>query len=222
MENKNITIQITDKYGDNLSDGLTNRRNNKDERPKGFVKIYEVNNDGKKELVGKHNLVVYQGREWLVSRAFNVINENIEPQPEEFIGWFGVGNGGCPIGDPMNPTSPSNTNTDLSNPVMINTSDGHCGDYRITPDEGYYKHPLDEILFERDPDNYNYWLIIKVSTTLGSSDANTYYINEAGLYTAESSDGMYSGPFHLYARVTFPSIMKTNARQLMFVWYVFF
>lgn len=229
MEEKTVEIKITDRYGENLSDGLDRKKRSKpDERPKGYVEIYEVSNDGKKELVGKNNLVVYLGREWLVSRAFNSVNSYITPQPDEFITWFGVGDGGCPISDPMDPVSPANTNTDLDNSVMINSTDMHCADYRDPdPDEhpeykGYYKHPFDEVTFEQDSDNYNRWLLMRVTTTLGASDANTYYINEAGLFTASSENGGYAGPFHLYARVTFPSIMKTNARQLMFVWYVFF
>lgn len=229
MEEKNMEIKITDRYGDNLSDSCFTRKKAKDvdDRPKGFVEIYEVDNNGNKQLVGKNNLVVYMGREWLVSRAFNKTNSFITPKPAEFITWFGVGDGGCPIADPMNPTSPANTNTDLSNSVMINSLDAHCADYRDPDPEhpeykGYYKHPFDEVSFEQDTDNYNHWLIMKITTTLGGSDANTFYVNEAGLFTAENEMGGSTGPFHLYARVTFPSIMKTNARQLMFVWYVFF
>jgi hypothetical protein len=102
---------------------------------------------------------------------------------------------------------------------MINAADSECADYRLVPDIGYYKHPFNPIIeFEQDGDNYNYWLIAKISTTLSADDANGFNISEAGLYTASSN----VGPFNLYARVTFPSIVKTSARQLLFLWYVYF
>lgn len=219
---KDLTVKITDSYGNCLSDSSTIPRKRDMERPKGFVEIYETNKE-EKQLIGKSNLVVYQGREWLLSRAFNEVNSNIVAQPTEWINWFGVGDGGCPIGDPLNPTSPTNLDSDLDNPIMINATDSTCADYRLVPDVGYYKHPFNTGLnFEQDGDNDNYWLIGKISTTLGADDANGFNLNEAGLYTASSSGGGYSGLFNLYARVTFPTIVKTSARQLLFVWYIYF
>lgn len=223
MENQDFIIKIKDSLNDCLTDSSNSKIKRNIDRPKGVVEIFELNKNGDKKLVGKHNLVVYQGREWLLSRAFNVINTNITPQPLEYITWFGAGDGGCPIGDPLNPSSPTNLDTDLSNPVMINATDATCADYRLIPDVGYYKKPFNSAIdFEQDGDNYNYWLIGRVSTTLGSDDANGFNINEAGLYTAGSSSGGYLGPFHLYARVTFPTIVKTSSRQLLFIWYIYF
>lgn len=222
MNNENNTlVQIVDKYGDCLSAGI-NIKEGKRNTPKGFVEIFDVDKNGNKKLVGKNNLVVYVGREWLLSRAFNLNNPNVTPEESEFICWFGVGDGGAPIGDPFNPTSPTNLDNDLSNSIMINATDSTCADYRLTPDVGYYKHPFDSINFEQDADNYNYWLIARVNTTLSAEDANGSNINEAGLYTALSDSGGYSGEFNLYARVTFPTISKLPARQLLFVWYIYF
>ncbi|HQQ39748.1 MAG TPA: hypothetical protein PKY72_05565 [Bacilli bacterium] len=224
MNDKDLMVKITDSLSDCLTDSSNIKIKRNPDRPKGFVEIYELNNDEDKKLIGKSNLVVYLGREWLISRAFNEINANIIPQPTEYITWFGVGNGGCPVGDPLNPTSPTNLDTDLDNPVMINATDAiTCADYRLVPDVGYYKHKFDTAIdFEQDGDNYNYWLISKVSTTLGADDANGFNLSEAGLYTAASNAGGYGGPFNLYARVTFPSIVKTSARQLLFIWYIYF
>lgn len=220
-DKKDLVVKITDHYGDSLADGLSGKRKN-NERPKGFVEIYELTDENKK-LIGKHNLVVYQGREWLIARAFNYTNPALpDLLPTESICWFGVGNGGTPVEDPMDPTSPTNLDTDLNNPLMINASDPTYADYRLLPVEGFYKHPFDQLVFEQDVDNYNHYLIIQVTTTIGANDANGYNLNEAGLYTAEDAGGGSTGPFHLYARVTFPSITKTSSRELMFVWYVFF
>lgn len=224
QKQKDCIIKITDKYGDCLSDKMVgNSCNKRDNRPQGFVEIYDISIDNKKELLGKQNLVVYNGREWLISRAFKVKNTMITAGENDFITWFGVGDGGCPIGDPLNPTSPDSTDSDLSNSVMINATDATCADYRLVPDVGYYKHPFDSDLeFEQDGDNYNYWLIGKVETTISSADANGFNLNEAGLFAAASDAGGYGGPFTLYARVTFPTISKTSSRQLLFVWYVYF
>lgn len=222
MEEKDLVVKITDSLRDCLSDSSNIQHRKNIDRPKGTVEIYEIDNN-KKELIRKSNLVVYSGREWLISRALNFVNSNITPQPDEFISWFGVGDGGCPVGDPLNPTSPTNFDVDLDNSVMINSTDATCGDYRLLPTEGYYKHRFNPIIdFEQDGDNYNYWLIAKISTTLGTDDANDFNLNEAGLFTAASDGGGYAGPFNLYARVTFPTIVKTSARQLLFVWYIYF
>lgn len=221
-EKKDMIVKVTDFYSDCLSDKINNNKRPDNSRPQGFVEIFELTEDNKKKLLGKHNLVVYLGREWLISRAFNLKNEYIDPDESEFICWFGVGDGGAPIGDPFDPTSPTLLDSDLSNPVMINASDSTCSDYRLTPDVGYYKHPFDSLNFEQDSDNYNRWLIIRVVTTLGADDANGFNINEIGLFTAASDSGGYSGPFNLYARTTFPTISKIASRQLIFVWYVYF
>lgn len=227
---KDLMVSISDHYGNCLKDRIAgNEKMDIDEidRPKGFVEIYEINEDGK-QLLGKHNLVVYLGREWLISRAFNYQNANITPTYEEYISWFGIGNGGCPIGDPLTPVSPTNEDSDLDNSIMINETDVLCADYRATWDSadveatGYYKHPFDSLTFEQDSDNYNRWLIMKVSTTIGAGDANGYNLSEAGLFTSESNAGGYIGHFNLYARVTFPTIVKNSSRQLLFVWYVYF
>jgi len=221
-EEKDMVIQIKDKYGDCLSDksmGAGLKRNC--ERPKGFVEIYEVDKNGKR-LIAKPNLVVFQGREGLLSSAFKTRNEHIAPLEDEFICWFGVGDGGCPVGDYINPTAPTVEDLDLVNSVMISASDATCADWRITPAVGYYKHPFDSVSFEQDPDNYNYWLIGRVTTTISNEDANGYNLNEAGLFSAASNAGSYTGNFSLYARVTFPTIVKTDSRQLLFVWYVYF
>lgn len=219
---KDFVIEAHDKYGECLADKGINNKNSNREKPAGFVEIFEIDKDNQKQLIGKHNLVVYQGREWLLSKAFGTPNINISPAYDEFICWFGAGTGGCPIGDPINPTSPTTFDTDLDTPVMLNATDVTFADYRLTPDEGYYKTPFDSLTFQQDSDNYNSWLIMKVSVTLTVGDGNGFNLNEAGLYTAASSAALYTGPFNLYARITFPSIVKTSSRQLLFVWYVYF
>ena len=65
------------------------------------------------------------------------------------------------------------------------------------------------------------WLVLKITTTAGIDDANDERLSEAGLFTAESNAGGYSGTFTLFARVTFPTIIKDSTRRLIFVWYLY-
>ena len=206
---KQSQIKIEDFYGENcLSD---------DKRPSGYVEIFEIKNKEEKQLVGKHNLVLYTGREWLGSRIFNVQNSSISATPSEFIAWLGLGDQGTPISDPLNPTPPTNDDTGLNNDIMINATDSTDGDYRLSPVVGYYKHPIDSVVYEQDSNNSNAYLICKVTTTIGPNDANGYDLSEAGLFTAVDQDG----PFHIYSRVTFPTIVKDSSRILTFVWFIY-
>ena len=216
-----IKVQVNDKYGSNcIKDAIVSKPSN-DRKPEGFVEIYEIK-DGKKKLVGKHNLVIFQAREWIAEKIFNTNNVNTPTSPSEFICWFGLGEGGAPVGDPLNPTAPLSTDTDLDTEVPINATDVACGDLRSG---NYYKHPLDSIEFQQDAANSDKWLIVKVTTTIGTDDGNgsgSQILNEAGLFTAASSSGSYSGDFFLFSRVTFPSIVKDTSRQLVFMWYIYF
>lgn len=189
-------------------------------KPQGFVEVYEVNENGEQsQLVGKSNLVVYMGREWLASRAFNTRNLAIDSSNEEAIYWIGIGSGGAEPLNPLIPIPPNNDNTSLNSEVMLTTtSSPYYGDLR---GGGYYKKVLDSVTFEQDIANSNKYLIAKVAATIGSGDAEGSTINEAGLFTAMSGSGGWNGPFHLFARVTFSSIVKTTERRLIFVWYIY-
>jgi len=224
-QKENIQINIFEHYGENclkdknpLDNSLTYIN---DRRPKGYVEIYEINEDGSKKLIGKPNLVVYDGREWIAQRIFNTNNLNLTSGPSHFLTWFGLGDGGTPAGDPINPTAPSATDTGMNNDIMINATDSTCADYRLTPTPGYYKQPFSTVEFEQDENNSNQWLICKVTIVVGADNGNGYNLSEAGLFASPSSSGGDTGPFTLYARITFPSIVKTTSRILTFIWYIF-
>lgn len=168
---------------------------------------------------------------------------------DHFLCWFGLGQGSADTecspgsGDVFAPEPPTNEDIELACPVMINPSDASCADYHVInepgypggncqstsglyPATGFYKHPFSGISFEQDSLNDNKWIVIKLSIVVGVDDANGtgvsgQGINEAGLYTAESSSGGYSGDFALFARVTFPTLLKESSRRLQFVWYLF-
>ena len=222
LKEKDITIVIKDeiRFGDVLS--KLPEQENKIEL-KGHVQIYEVVNGEKKLTFEKDNLVVYLGREYVASRIFNKLNTNLvspnDPAPDEFICWAGLGSGGTTGIDPFDSAPPSSTNTDLVTPIMINLTDNvNCGDLR---EDGYYKHKLLDIIFETDINNSSKYLIAQVQFQIESDDANGSLISEAGLFTASDQTGDYDGPFHLFARVTFPSIYKSADRILFFIWYLY-
>jgi hypothetical protein len=216
-QKQNIQIEIFEHYGEHcLKDkfGLVEVTNRK---PKGFVEIYETTPDGTKKLIEKSNLVLYTGREWIAERIFNTNNTHVTSSPGDAIYWYGVGDGGAPILDPLTPTAPTNTDTGLGNDVPIST-DSTNADFRIST---YYKKPIYSVEFQQDTYNNNTYLIAKATLILESGDSNGYNISEAGLFASPSSAGGDAGPFTCYARVTFPSIVKSVGRILTFIWYVF-
>jgi hypothetical protein len=156
----------------------------------------------------------------------NKRNSHVDPQEEEFICWFGLGDGGVVPGDPFNPTPPVITDEALASQIMITATDSSAADYHTVtlpffPEEGYYKIPFDSVAFEIDPENDDAYLIIKITITVGAEYANGKQLSEAGLFTAASDLGGYSGNFNIFSRVTFPSIVKTSDRRLIFNWYLY-
>ena len=210
-------VEVKDKYGDHcLKDSVFNVDESK-RGPQGFVEIYDVTDDGNK-LIGKHNLVVYHGREMIAQKIFNLPNPNVVTEMNEYICWFGVGKGGVTAGDPFNPNPPIATDGDLYDSVPISGTDSTCADYRT---DAFYKAPIDDVEHQQDPDNSDSWIIIRTVTTLGLDRSTDEQISEAGLFTALDNSPGYNGPFHLFSRVTFPTIVKTITRELMFVWYLY-
>lgn len=219
---------IKDFYGDKCLGDATQKNGARDKavKPEGFVEIYDVNEAGERKLVGKHNLVLYQGREWVAQRLVNLDNPSApESNHNMWINWFGLGDGGVLPADPIDPIPPVLTDTELYSLIMINASDASSADYNIIdathPEEGYYKHPFDSVQFEQDALNDDKWLVMRIDINIGVDDANGKQLSEAGLYVSASDSGGYGGPFALFARVTFPSIIKTTDRRLIFRWYLY-
>jgi hypothetical protein len=222
----NFEVIAEERYGDNcLGDSAFIGRSDP-RRPKGWVEVWEEDpNTGKKKLLNKSNLIVYLGRELIVQRIFDLNNASATPTKDEFLYWMGFGSGGVRPADPLVPTPPTLTDTDLNSLVMISATDSSSADYHIAdathPTTGYYKYPFDKVDFERDFNNEDKWLVGKITTTLGTALANGKQISEAGLYTAASRSPAYSGQFSLFARVTFPTLIKTVDRRIIFIWYIY-
>ena len=217
-EPETIVVKIDEDYGNSCIQDAVNSINAKSRKPEGYVEIFSIDADGKEQQVGKSNLVLFTGREWIASKICNLKNVSIDQNEVDFINWIGLGNGGAPAGDPLNPNVPVNTITSLSSEIPLHPSDTSCADLSSGQ---YYKHPFDSIQFQQDALNDDKWLILKVTTTISVDHANGYNLNEAGLFTSDSDAGGAVGPFNLFSIVTFPSIVKDDTRQLVFYWYLY-
>ena len=231
MENKvkDTEIMVVESYGDNCLNDQINKNSSSTRRPKGEVYIYELEESGRKELVHKSNLVVYLGREMLAQRLVNVNNASVTPTKDEWVQWFGVGDGGVRPADPLDPVPPVIDDDYIYSPVMLTTTaSATYADFNTAgdptqaggtyPSTGYYKKAFDEVVFEGDDLNESRFLVIKITTTIGVNDANGQQLSEAGLFAAEASPASY---FSIFARVTYPTLIKTSERRLIFVWYLY-
>jgi len=222
---KDIEVIAEERYGDHCLGDAVFAGQSSERRPKGWVEIWEVDDSGQKKLLNKSNLIVYLAREYVVQRIFDVENSSATPTKDEFLYWMGFGAGGVRVADPLVPIPPTLTDIELSSLVMISATDSSAADYHVAggiyPNTGYYKYPFDNVEFERDFNNEDKWLIGKITTTMGTALCNGKQISEAGLYTAESRNPGYNGQFSLFARVTFPTLIKTVDRRIIFIWYIY-
>ena len=224
-EDENMIIKIKDRFP-RLEDRLTT--NNKDKRPKGRVQIFDKNDDGTlTKIEDTHNLVVYNGREWLIQRAVNkALDSWLPTSPQHYISWFGLGTGGAGA-NILIPIVPNIADYQLNQQVVINALDPDL------PNSGKL-HPFDGIEFIEDPAYNNRFLIVAITTDIAKTEANgpnngsgpsDYYdLNESGLYTSNSNDKdlLDLNTVKLFARVTFSTIRKNINRSLVFVWYIYF
>ena len=232
---KDTIIESRDFYGDKCLVDQVNTNSSQSRRPQGEVQVYEETDDGRKKIIHKSNLIVYIGREMLAQRLVNLDNAFLTtPTKDEFVSWFGLGDGGVRPADPLDPVPPINNDEYLNSPIPVSDSTGGVyADFHTAgsayppggtyPANGSYVKRFDVggIEFEADVLNDNQQLIIKLTTTIGVNDANGYQLSEAGLFSAESNSGGYSGNFTLFSRVTFPSLIKSSERRLIFVWYLY-
>jgi len=207
MKPKKITIYESLPRGDSMN--------------KGFVEVYAKIKGEDKKLVAKSNLIVYTGREWLLSRIFNKNNTDLSyynDNKDWFISWISFGDGGAPTTDPLNPNPPLSTDTELCHEIVI-------GNNTTLYADGGKKKPIQDLSFVQDNANSNRYLIAQANVTLDETEANNININEAGLWIANSdkpeADPNKADKFQLFAHVTFPSIVKSTNLALQILWYIY-
>jgi|AntAceMinimDraft_16_1070373.scaffolds.fasta_scaffold143114_1 hypothetical protein len=205
-----------------------------DKRPKGRVQIFDKASG---DLIGESdnmvfpeqklhdgpNLIVYSGRTWLMQRAFQQDLSPASGDSLSYLSWFGLGTGGATLGDPLDPVAPLPAETDLDTEAIINSTDPLCANSGAL-------HPYDSIVYEQDAANENQYLIAKVTTTIGNTDANGasgtgyYDLSEAGLWISNTSTAasLDTNSLILFARVTFSTIRKHDEREIVFIWSIYF
>ncbi len=215
---------------EDLSECMKDQENYNNRRPKGYVEIFEEDSEGKRKFLSKSNIIVYQCRELAAQRMINIQNPNLPLiSNNEFICWFGLGDGGADIGDPLTPLVPLITDNNLSSEVPITpNTDITATDLRGSD---FYKLPLDDIgpsnegvIYLPDSSHGGRYLKVQLQITVDFNDAVGQNLNEAGLFSASSNSpgSGNTGPWHLMARITFPTTAKTNTRKIIFVWYLYF
>jgi len=255
MKNRNddIVLTINDTYTKTekpvLKDTVHQKLSESRTTPKGRVEIYTEEVDGTRELHTSvnldemnqefegDNLVVWRGREWLASRIFNVDPSDITltsagVSANQFIYWAGLGSGGATSINPPNDGGsllpPQNDDTDLITPVPIADVGDPAGDADCSDAQSgkYYKHKIDNVVFEQDSGNGNKYLVAKTTIVFETTDANGtsgQLISEAGLFAADATTtgSTYNGPYTMMCHITFPQILKTNSRRLVIIWYIY-
>ncbi|MEM3859097.1 MAG: hypothetical protein QW478_06780 [Candidatus Micrarchaeaceae archaeon] len=189
---------------------------NKDsQHMKGFVEIFTIDKKSNiKKLHSKSNLIVYLGREWLLSRIINYNNPNITPNSYDYISYLGIGIGGAPVTDPLNPIPPSNTDTQLAQQIPIVAGNpAYAGN-------GYYIN-FNNVTFLQDNLNLNSYLILRLDTLIDETMCNGYNINEAGLFTSNSNQPTLATEFFLFSRITYPTIAKGPDIAIQIIWYLY-
>lgn len=168
---------------------------------------------------------------------------------DRFIGFLGIGSGGADTVSILQPNKPNATDYELishgdvtglsptgARYATINSRTYHLfdDDYPqfLVDDEIGNNSDIRSLMdqnnkvssYERDS-----YLVAKVRTTLSAGEANgvtgAQNINECGLFLTPSTSisgwGSYTKHLDLFARTTFPTIVKNSTRELVFSWYVF-
>ncbi len=182
----------------------------------GEVEIYIINNKTKERKLhcNSHNLIVYSGREWVLSRILNINNTNILPNSADYISWLSVGTGGAPVSDPLSPIPPTNMDSSLANEVPIIAGAVNLAD-------NGNKIGFSDVSFLQDNLNMNRYLITRLSVLFDETMLNGYNINEAGLWISNSNQPTLANVYYLFARYTFPSISKSPDIQFEIIWYLY-
>ncbi len=149
-------------------------------RLKGFVEIYYIDKENKKQLINKsNNLIVYTGREWVLPRISGIDNPYISSLASYKLSWLSVGNGGCPITNPLDPIPPSSTDIGLNNQIVLNAND-------TTLANNGMMHPFSDVQYLQDNQNNNMYLIMRIDTLITEEQANGADINECALWVSNS------------------------------------
>lgn len=200
----NTKIQANDHYHF-MRDELRPRNN----ALRGVVTISERDKrTGSINQIEKKNLIVYQGREWLLQRAFSSELLGYNDNRHKFLKWFGVGTGGGEIGNPLQAGSTRPWDLELVRQIRLNPEDNPSiiygrkfNELTNVSETGWYKRFSSVIRREDHANPYildfiEYYpeLVADITIELADIDCNgpsgtTFYdINEAALYLGNDND----------------------------------
>ena len=184
---------------------------------RGHVNITAYNKQGEIVNVSKNNLIVYTGREWLLTSLLKTDNINFNTTTgHNNWGIYYISLGNCNPTDPQNPPPSTSTDTGLVNEYQFGSSGNYADNNK--------KKPIDGVSFHQDDTNDNKYLIAQISMSVEFnelSQGNTVAINEAGLWVADSPAANEAQNFILFARTTFPTINKDDNLALEVLWYLY-
>jgi len=206
--NDKLTKEIEIYDGIRTLDYINGIDNNNYKPVIGIVEIY----DDKKNLIERtNNLVVYNGREFVASKTFNIGN---------YTTWnithFGVGKGGTSDNDPTTKIGPEDNDTGLYNPLTLNKSNtSYLANGTLKPIDST------NITLEQDPNTSYHYTRIKINLTIDPTQEPDLLtptkINEAALFYTNSS-----GKYRIFAHVTFTDKYIEQNEKLYITWYILF
>jgi len=181
-------------------------KNPEDKIVVGLVDIYKNNN-----LIERtHNLVVYNGREYLASKSFN-----LGDYKDWNITHFAVGSGGTDSNDPTVKNGPEDNDTDLYHPLTLNKNNPHyLNDGKLKPIDS------NNIQILTDSNTENHRTLVQVKLEIIANQEPDLQlpakINEAGLYYTKDNN------FRLFAHTTFLDKYLEENDTLTIIWRLFF
>lgn len=166
--------------------------------------------------MSQSNLIVYQGREVITPFLLKVDNTQIEPRINWGLYYWALGSGGVlDPGDPSTRILVSPTDTQLGQIV-----DGFDPSVPGTTPNGRYRK-IENITFLQDNTNGDRFLITVLSLRIDKEEFVDIPISEAGLFLSNSPEPNLATKFVLFARTTFPAVLKQNTFSMSFTWYIY-
>ena len=176
--------------------------------PIGIVTIKDENDN---ILINKkHNLVVYNGREYIASKVFNIGN---------YIDWnithFGIGKGGTASNDPTTKVGPNDNDTYLYDAITLNKNgDGYLNNGQLKPID---KNNV-SILID---DNTNHYTRVRVDLIIQPAYEpdmpKPCKVNEMALFYTNSN-----GDYRLFSHITFEDLWLNENSMLKVEWNLLF
>ena len=184
-------------------------------------------------LFKRRNLVVRNGREFLLRKAFNLpyTSETATQLGARYLCLFGIGSGGTPVSSPFQPIAPTPADQDLNTKVAFRNAttanplpDADKLKYfdtaAVNGGTAYYKKTFTSTNMVMDTAADSYY--VKTTLEINELDARGSLISEIGMFTARVENGAYND-IKLFSRITFDteSLNANTGKGLTIDYYVY-